>query len=441
MNRSKNRPSLPPSGLALAALLCGSTSAVAWPPQPPAAKTPAVTLDALVAEVLERNPELAFYRAEIAAATGDRQTAAAFANPEVGGAIGNKRVSLGPLVSDGLVWSVSVRQTFEWPGRVPLRKAIADQQVKLAELGLAQFRAALGARARTLAFNVFATQEKSAAAREVAERFQSLREVLVQRDPAGLTPVLETRIIEATELTLRRKATEASLAEKSARLELNQLRGQPLEQAVMIEGPTLAFPPPAGAEPLLAAARANNFEIRMRQAELEQQGFRVSLAGKEKNGSFTVEPYFSQERTGDKETQVGISLSVPVPLWNRGAGRVATEEARRLQAETSLQVAQRSLERRVIESALAYETRLAEMARWRPDSVQQFKEAAALADHHYRLGAVPIATYVELQKQYLEAVDALLSTRLEALEAAQELERLTGVELKLLQAPSAAGKK
>ncbi len=425
----------------LTGLLCGATASMASQAQTSDAKGPAVTLDALVAEVLERNPELGFYRAELAAATGERQTAGGFTNPEAGGAIGNKRVSLGPLVSDGLVWAVSVKQTFDWPGRIPLRKAIADQQIKLAELGLAQFQAALGARARTLAFNVFATQEKSAAAREVAERFQALREVLVQRDPAGLTPVLETRIIEATELTLRRRATEASLAEQAARLELNQLRGQPWEQALRIEAPTLVFPPFPGTEPLLAAARANNFEIRMRQAELEQQGFRVSLAGKEKNPSFTIEPYFSQERTGDKETQVGIALSIPVPAWNRGAGRVATEEARRLQAETSLQVAQRNLERRVIEGALGYQTRLGEMARWRPDSVQRFKEAAALADHHYRLGAVPIATYVELQKQYLEAVDALLSTRLEALEASQELERLTGVSLKQLHAEAPAGQK
>ena len=68
------------------------------------------------------------------------------------------------------------------------------------------------------------------------------------------------------------------------------------------------------------------------------------------------------------------------------------------------------------------------MSKWRPDSVQQFKEAAALADRHYRLGAVPIATYVELQKQYLEAVEALLDTRREALEAGQQIRVLTGLD-------------
>src|SRR5205085_1750749 len=170
-----------------------------------------------------------------------------------------------------------------------------------------------------------------------------------------------------------------------------------------IEPPKLGCPPFPGVEPFLASARTNNFEIRMRQAELEQQGFKVSLAKNEKYPALTVGPYVSQERAGDRETQVGIGLSIPVPVWNRNNGKVATQEARRSQAETALLLAHRNLERQVIEQAFAYQTRVEAMAKWRPDSVQQFKEAAALADRHYRLGAVPIATYVELQKQYLEA--------------------------------------
>ncbi|HEV8712916.1 MAG TPA: transporter, partial [Candidatus Binatia bacterium] len=57
------------------------------------------------------------------------------------------------------------------------------------------------------------------------------------------------------------------------------------------------------------------------------------------------------------------------------------------------------------------------------------RKAAELADRHYRLGAVPIAAYVELQKQYLEAIEALLDTRREALDAGQQLELLTGLDI------------
>jgi cobalt-zinc-cadmium efflux system outer membrane protein len=332
-----------------------------------------------------------------------------------------------------VAWSVGVQQTFEWPGRIPLRKAIANHQIQLAELGFSQFKSSLAARARTLGYGLFSAQEKAAAAKEVAERFQQLREVLVQRDPAGLTPQLETRIIEATELTFQRKATEAQLASQAALLELNQLRGQPWTQAMKVESVNLAFADAPGSEILLTAAQTNNFELKMRQVELEKQGFKVSLAQKDGYPAFIVGPYFSQEKAGDREQQIGVGISLPLPLWNRNKGNIETATARQQQAETAMFVAQRTMERQIVQQALAYKTKVAEMGKWRPESMDEFRKAAELADRHYRLGVVPIATYVELQKQYLEAIEALLDTRREALEAGQDLQRLTGLDFNAVQ--------
>jgi outer membrane protein, heavy metal efflux system len=266
-------------------------------------------------------------------------------------------------------------------------------------------------------------------AREVAERFTALREVLVQRDPAGLTPALELRIIESTELTIQRRATAEALEVDAALLELNQLRGERFGTALAISEPILAFNTPPAADALLEAARTNNFELLTRKAELEQQGFKVALARKERFPTVSVGPFFSQERAGETENIVGLGVSVPVPLWNRNKGSIETAKARETQAQTSMYVTQLEVERKVMEQRLRYETKLNEMAKWRPDSVTQFREAATLADRHYRLGAVPIATYVELQKQYLEAVEALLDTKREALDAGLQLQLLTGIDV------------
>ena len=54
--------------------------------------TNSVGLELLVAEVLERNPELSFYRAEIAAAKGERRTAITWANPELSTQLGPFKV-------------------------------------------------------------------------------------------------------------------------------------------------------------------------------------------------------------------------------------------------------------------------------------------------------------------------------------------------------------
>ena len=411
---------------------------------------PSLSLDALVAEALQQNPELKFYAAELAAAKAGRKSAGSFANPEVSGGIGRKTVTGGGVSAEGVAWSASVMQPFEWPGRLGLRKAIANRDIELAELGYERFKVALTGRVRTLTYGLFAAQEKAAAAGEVAERFKALREVLVQRDPAGLTPLLETRVIEATELNAQRQAGAATLASQTALLELNQLRGAAPDTRVTVTRSEITFEPLTGKtetkletshvvtyseakESLLALARTNNFELRMRAAELAQQGFRVKLAQNERYPALAIGPTFSEEKVGnDREQIIGVGISVPVPVWNRNGGNITAAQARQTQAEVSFNVTQRDIERQVITAALTYETKLREMAKWRPDSVQHFKEAAELADRHYRLGAVPIATYVELQQQYLEAVGSLLDTKREALEAAAQLELLTGLPLPLV---------
>ena len=207
----------------------------------------------------------------------------------------------------------------------------------------------------------------------------------------------------------------------------------PWTNATKVEPVKLTFGKAPGQDDLLAAAQTNNFELQMRRIELEQQGFRVSLARKDGYPSLTLGPYYSNERAGDREQQVGVGISMLLPLWNRNKGNIETAEARRKQAETSLFVTQRDLDRRILEKLLAYQTKLTEIGKWRPETVDEFRKAAELADRHYRLGAVPIATYVELQKQYLEAVEALLDTRREALEAGQELQRLTGLDFDAVQ--------
>lgn len=401
-----------------------------------ATNAPAITnqmsLDDLVGEALEKNPELNFYRAEIAAAKGGRKTAGMWPNPEASSDLGHRyaRDPNNGVTGEGLAWSVSVVQPFEWPGRIGLRKAIANRDIELAELGYERFKVALTARVRTLSYGLFAAQEKAAAAREVADRFKALREVLVQREPAGLTPLLETRVIEATELTMQREATDAELAAHAALLELNQLRGVAPDAQLAVAQTQLAFHPAADSETLLALARTNNFELRLRAVELAQQGFRVALAKNERYPTLSIGPSFAQSSAGradSKESIISVGISLPLPLWNRNQGEIQTAEARQMQAETSIAVTQREVERNVLQAALTYESKLGEMGKWREDSVQKFREAAELADRHYRLGAVPVSTYVELQKQYLEAVESLLDTKKDALEAAQTLEQLAGV--------------
>lgn len=397
------------------------------------------SIDALVADTVASNPELKFYEAEIAAARAGRKSAGLLDGPALGADIGRKSAKTlgGVALGDGPAWAVSVTQTFEWPGRLNLRKSIANSDVELAELGLERFRAALAARARVLGYELYAAQQQAAATREVADRFQALLDVLMQRDPAGLTPQLEVRIIEATALTIGRRASTAELSIRSAQLELNQLRGVPPLTPIQMQRATLDFRPADSLDVLLDLALANNFDLKIRSKELTQQGFRIELAKNERYPAFSVTPFYAQERAADNERVFGVGVSIPIPLLSRNAANVAAGQARQQQADTMILVAQRELERKLAGSVQAYDAKRAEMAKWRADSLKEFRQAAALADRHYRLGAVPATTYVELQKQYLDAVEALLDTQSEALVLAGDIELLTGLPTGLVSVMSA----
>lgn len=427
----------PLRGLAVAGLvLLNSGPAVSAQDAPATGDGP--TLDALLLEVAQANPELRLFESALDAAKADLRVSGRLERPVLAAEAGQVRsYNLDhSLAGSGAVISASLQQQFEWPGRLSLRKAIANHDVKLAELGLERFRHALQGRARSLALGMAGEAEKARVAREVADRFRSLREVLVQRDPAGVTPALEIRILEATELSLRRRAADLELGAGTRRVELNLLRGKPSETALALpwSAPRLASVP--STQELLGSALTNNFELRQRLTEVAQQGFRVALAKNERWPAFTVSPTYAREDGSNLDRFFTVGLSVPLPLWKNNASNVESAEARRKQAEALLATARRDVELQVVLAAHRYATRSAEMERWRDDSIAAFRDAAELADRHYRLGAVPATTYVELQKQYLDAVEALLDTRGDALAAALELEQLTG--LRFVGAPSAS---
>lgn len=403
----------------------------------------AQSVEALVEEVLQKNPDLKSYEAELAAAQGARYSAGLWQNPEVNGAIGQKRVwnEEDELTGKGHANEIGLSQTFEWPGRLGLRRAIADRDVELAKLGLDRFRVFLSSRVKIAVYKAYAAADSAAAAREVAGHFSSLQEVLAKRSPAGLTPLLESRIIEATDLKMQRASSQALLSSKTALFELNQLRGaavddKPVSGEIEIELQPLKMP----LDQIVALARSKDYMVREKEIELSRERSALGLAENERLPSITLGPSLSQEKAGDKERVVAVAASLPLPIWNQNQGEIGQAKARRMQAETAHLIAQRDAERSVRETVLIYESKLAEIAKTRGDSIQHFKEAAELSDRHYRLGAVPVTTYVELQTEYVEAIEGLHATKLEALEAALKLEALTGEKLIVMKAKEEAVK-
>ena len=390
----------------------------------------AETPDDLVRQALQRNPELNFFVAEIAAAKGAVRTAGTVRNPELNTELGykNSRESSGGVSGAGAIVALSLSQTLEYPGRIALRKAIANHDLVLAEMHLQQFRLTLAARVRSLAYASTSAHERTKAVQEVVSRTQALSEVLKQRPLAGVAPQLEAQIINANLLSFQRQERESTLAEKTVAAELNQLCGRSADALLTVSAAPIVFTA-VSVPGLLEAARSNAFDIRIRQVELAKQGFNVALSKNERFPAIAVGPFYSLENAIDREQRAGLGISLPLPLWDRNLGNIASSKARQQQAEASLVMTAREVERRVTQTAATLEAKRAEIEAWKTGTIAKLREASELADRNYRTGAVPLTTYIEIQKQYLEAIGAFNDAQKDALEAAQTLEILTAQKL------------
>ena len=390
---------------------------------------PAVSVDELVRRALTDNPEIRFYEAQIKAAEAGVRGAVEWDNPELAVQSGLKRAWDGVAYDNGHVLYATLSQRIEFPRRIELRKAIASGDIKLARLGLEKFRATVRNQIRGAVLRRQFANERAGRAREVAGRAGELLEVLTQRDPAGVAPLLERRVIEAHLVRLRAQSRGFEQEARRQRSELNFLIQTPLDVAVSLSELTPQLADIGTVDALIGIAETNSFDLLFHVAEIEQQGFRVKLEKHERWPEVTLLPFFNRETGAGPETIVGLGVSLPLPIWNRNRPGIDVAKARERQLEAAFRVTLRELHRDITQHAEAYAGTISQLHEWRPDAIAEFRKAAELGDRHYRLGAIEVATYLELQSQYLDAVDALLDLRAEAFENLLELELLTGTEL------------
>ena len=116
-----------------------------------------LTLDAAIRMALADNPDIRVLSAGIASAQGAVTTAKTWQNPEMSVAPGFKKVR-DPSITE-FHGDFGLEQTFEWPGKRALRRAVAEKNVGIRQLALAGFRSQLAIQVRRAYFTLLATRE------------------------------------------------------------------------------------------------------------------------------------------------------------------------------------------------------------------------------------------------------------------------------------------
>ncbi len=401
---------------------------VAGAPAVSAQAAASLSLEQALDEALVRNPVLAVQRNEVGIATGTLRQAQVYPfNPELGleGATGTGRPredgSSRDIDRKGVGLSQSVWLRGQWGLRVRSAEAglnRADAFVKDVE------RQVTGDVLRSFG-DVLVGQERVALAREIVALTTEVWDAALKLFEAGAVPQLDTfRAGVELEKARNRLVTEERNL-RTAQRELALLLGRDADQAIHAAGP-LTFPlPPGDLAPLQQAALDRRPDLASARA-----GSRVAAA---ELGLVKAERFFPEVRVGlkydearefDSVNRTGLlTLSVPLPLFNRRQG-----DTDRAVAELRKQEAQVALVRRRIEKevATAYQQVVASsqitgayVSRILPEQDRNFR----LLREGYNLGEFRITDVFLGQREFIDAREAYLSAVAELNAAAAELYR------------------
>lgn len=391
----------------------------------------AISIEDLIGAALQNNPEIRWYEAAIAEGRANLTAAGQWENPQVSMSAGINHATSGGITSNGHIMAAGLSQKIEFPQRIQLRKAIANGDMRLGEIGLENFRVTIGNRIRESVFGFQSSELQEQAAAESASRTADLLEGLAQRDPAGVAPLLQRRVLESQLLRLQQDILQHRKEATGHRLEVEYLTGLSSEKVTQIQPLSPNFPEIPGDEILIEMAQRQNFEVLYQVEEIAQQGYRVKLAQHERWPEVSLQPFATRQTGGGPQNMVGLGFSLPLPLWNRNEGAIEGAKAKEAQLQASLASTLRRVQRDLTQQSQGYRAVRAQMQSWSSGALEEFKKAAEMADRHFRLGAIDITTYLELQSRNTEAITELLMLRAEAYQHLLEIELLAGQSMNL----------
>ena len=197
----------------------------------------AATLETLISEAWTNNPEVRLFQAAVAGARGELITARTWDNPEVSFAPGAVRTTeSGSPARTGFHGDFGVSQTFRFPGKRALQRAVAEKTFESRQLALTAFRTQLAIQVHRSFYRLLAARQMVALRQRHMELAQSFLEAARKKVEGGFAPDFERTKAEVDVAAGLKSQREARADEAVARTALNSLAGDKLDTQVKIEG-------------------------------------------------------------------------------------------------------------------------------------------------------------------------------------------------------------
>jgi cobalt-zinc-cadmium efflux system outer membrane protein len=395
-------------------------------------------LSQTMAFALENNGELKALREEKGIREAGRSRAGLYPNPvlEADGTTGKLTGS----PSENTL-TVGISQEFLTAGKRSKRLLAAEKELEGFGRQIDNAGRLLAVEVKTAFYDLLLARQKV----ELAQRYLDLNNRLLavagQRFEAGDIPELEVNLarVEAARSEGRKAEAEREVAPARARLLL--LMGLPAETEASFTGALEGEP--AGSMTLAelkTLALSKRPDLAAMEAEKTKAEAEVRLARAERIPNITAGIAYQRENTvtdiGDEEFKdadnlIGLSLAIPIPLFDRNQAGIREAAARKGSAAARYLFTRQSVELEVeaAHARLAAAEKI--LALYAGGIIPQLEENLKLVQEAYQIGEIGILAVIEEQKKFFEVHESYLAALYTRQTSRIEMEKAVGSSLNI----------
>lgn len=365
--------------------------------------SPIYDLPAIVDLALTRNPTVSSAEGFIEQQRGQQTAAGAYPNPTVTGNMGYGGIRdapptapLQPLARQDLTeYNVNLGQPFEWPSMRAARQQVARAGVGTAQAGLSEARLNLTAAVKIAFYDLLLAQQDAMLARQNVDIVEGVTRVVKARVKSGEAPQFESIKAEVELLKARQQVTRADNSVRVNRVVVDTLTVGALGPSYTIQGDFAGMSKELRIEGLMARMVDQHPTIQRLLQSVEQSDWRIEFERQARVPNITVNGSYWRE-IGREAYQGG--LSVPLPLWYRRQGEIASSLGAKRREEAELLRARNELARGVHQHFQDARTTADLIEVFDKGLLKQAQEALRLAQFSFQQGASSLLEVFDAQR-------------------------------------------
>lgn len=301
-------------------------------------------------------------------------------------------------------FSPQIQQLLETAGKRGLRMASAELGTEAAELDWRDLTRVLANALRRAWYALLLAQKNAGLAADTVQRYQQLLQASTLRLKTGDIAATDVTRMEVESLKAQGESDRAQAALRQARTELRLLLGWPADAAELAAAD--AWPPvnltdaPGLEASLTEQALRQRPDVQAAKIRIDQAQRNLTLARRLAVPDVTVTAGYARD-PGNYFSHSGmVGFSLPLPIFYRQEGEIATASVALNNAELTLQQTEQNVRADVVKALAAWNSAAAIVRRFESAVLARIEQLRHAQEFAYQKGAVSLLELIDAERNY-----------------------------------------